>query len=496
MTCSKRMEERIIHFAAGELPAVERWLLQRHLRACGACRNAWSGTTALRRQLRALTERPTDPALDARVLGALSAARPAPRSRAPRKLLPARVGLVVGAAALAAAGTFPLWGPLPGVAAGDVRAGLAGVESWHGQGWKTVEGRKVEWEVWGRRAPYLYWARVGDQIRFDNGRERLEVTAASRSGRSGFVLRTRSRLGLDDWTIHPDRLFAAGAAEPQPAAANWRTSTFTTRLPGETTQAARTVQFVVDRKACVPIRYVIRPDNAVEPTESLALDYGAALPPSVTQPNWPQDYRVIDLLRKGPGLTAAAPGMATAGGFSAQATPLAIDRAGNVLVRVRGWLGGMPLDAGAPFMLWVSDREVGGSAPAAADERGRKYRYVPLEGLRLMQHLRLNGDRLMLFAPARPLDRKTPRPRRLTLTLNLAAAPSNQLNPPPGFDSVSAMEELRWHLALPEHPAPLRLERWVGKDWQGVVSRIGTPVESIEAAVARLQAAPKPKPRR
>jgi hypothetical protein len=329
---------------------------------------------------------------------------------------------------------------------------------------------------------------LGDQIRVDNGRERLEVTTVESGGRSGVVLRTRSRPALDDWTIHPDRLFAAGPKEPHPDKAGWRTTTFTTRLKGETPLEARTVQFVVDRGANVPIQYVVRTGDESTPTDSLTLDYGAELPPSVTQPRWPEGYRTIDLLQTSPARTTSAPGMESAGAFTVQATPLSVDRSGNVLVRVRGWLAGVPLDTDAPFLTWVSDQQSGDSAPVATDERGRDYRYVPLQWLRLLQHLRLNGDRLMVFAPVQPLGRTAALPRRLTLKLRVAAAPSNRLTHVPGFDSVSVEESFRWNLVLPERPAPLRPEHWLGTGWREAVRSTGTPIESIEDAIARLRA--------
>lgn len=496
MTCSKRMEERIVHFAAGELAPVEVWLLRRHLRTCEACRDDWRRMEALRQQLRSRADCPTNPVLDARVFEALStgrsAALPAPHVTAPRRALPGRASLAVGAAAVVAVGTFPFWGPLPGVAAGDVRTALARVETWHGRGWKTVEGQRVEWEVWGRRSPYLYWARTGSQVRIDNGRERLEFIVGTSGRHSGIVLRARSRLGLDDWTVHPDQLFTARTADLQPEKGGWRTTTFTTHLASEAPQEGSRVQFVVDRGARVPVRYLVRSDAGGEPTESLALEYGAELPPSVADPRWPEGYRVVDLLRKESG--QSAPGTAAkAGGFSVHALPLAVDRTGNVLVRVRGWLDGMPLNAGAPFLLGVFDREESASAPVVTDDRGRKYRYVPLEWLRLMQHLRLNGDRLMIFAPAQPLAKSAPLPRRLTLNLNVAAVPSSQLHRAPGFDSVSVQESFQWNLTLPKRPAPLRPEQWLRPGWKAMVGSTGNRVESIESAVARLRATPMPK---
>jgi hypothetical protein len=355
-----------------------------------------------------------------------------------------------------------------------------------------MDGRKVEWEVWGRRSPYLFWARVGDQIRVDNGRERLEVTAADDGGRSGVVMRTRSRLGLDDWTINPNNLFVAGPVEPQPEKEGWRTTTFVTHLPEETLQVRRVVQFVVDRSARLPVHYRVQSDGEGEPAESLTLDYGSELPQSVTQPRWPEGYQLLDLLRNEPGQTATAPGVDSAGGFSVQATPLTVDRAGNILVRVRGWLDTMPLDARAPFLLWVSGGEAAESAAVASDELGRKYRYVPLEWLRLQQHLRLNGDRLMIFAPERPLAGKSPLPHRLILTLNVAAAPHSPRTGASGFDSVSVQENFNWNLALPGRPAPIRPEQWLGTDWQEAVGSTGTPLESVESAIARSRAVPAP----
>jgi hypothetical protein len=47
--------------------------------------------------------------------------------------------------------------------------------TWHLSGWRQKNGQKVKWEVWGRRSPFLYWERVGEEILVDDGKRRLHL---------------------------------------------------------------------------------------------------------------------------------------------------------------------------------------------------------------------------------------------------------------------------------------------------------------------------------
>ena len=62
----------------------------------------------------------------------------------------------------------------PGAA---IAAALGRVNTWHFSGWKLIDGKQVPWEVWGRRAPWLYYERVGDTMTWSDGKQRLRVFA-------------------------------------------------------------------------------------------------------------------------------------------------------------------------------------------------------------------------------------------------------------------------------------------------------------------------------
>jgi hypothetical protein len=481
------MGEWIAQLVADELSGPALWWLRQHLHRCGACQEEWQGMRTLRSRLQILQSSATGTALDARIakLRAAQATQPTAPLTVRSTSGWRRVGLGFAAVALAAtAATAPLWGPTPSVVAADVQAALAKVDTWHGIGWKTVQGKKLEWEVWGRKTPYFYAVRIGNQIRIDNGRERSEILPSDESsGHPGLALRTLSGLALDDWTIQPDQLFFSLPVEPQQASERWRTVTFRRQVRGDL--GALNTEFVVDKRAQVPIRYEVRAGLAAEPTEQLRLEYGTELPTALTQASIPKNVSVIDL--RGTPLPIAPSKEAEKGRFAVQAIPVGYDASGNVLVRVRGWADGVRLTKNAPLLMWVSNHAEAQVSLRSQDRQPTEYRYVPLEWLRILQHLRLGGDRLMLFTPATPLKPGNKSARRMTLKLKVALTPSPALRETAIFDSISEARTFTWELPLPQRRTPLNLDQHLGPGWRERVAQIGTKIEPVEAAIARVR---------
>jgi hypothetical protein len=299
----------------------------------------------------------------------------------------------------------------------------------------------------------------------------------------------RSRPQLDDWTIHPDRLFhASEPPQEQPGQESWRTVLFRTQLD------RRTVLFTVDKKARLPIRYEVRSDDGEGGAvlEQLRLEYGEALPTSVLRPQWPKGTQVLDLLRSTPADVVPKEHLARRGGLAVQAIPLAVDVEGRILMRVRGWLDHLRLGRGAPFLMWVSEPAITPgdvAAPATCrDERGRAYVHVPLEAMRNLQHITLDGDRVLLFAPVEPLTARSPRPRSVTLSLQVAASPHRPSAAVRHFDTVSLQETLSWSMELPKPAASLDFAAHLGRGWRERAAAMGVRGESHEAAACRARA--------
>ncbi|MES2465153.1 MAG: hypothetical protein V4671_31690 [Armatimonadota bacterium] len=75
---------------------------------------------------------------------------------------------------------FLLVGPryLSRFAVSDVRAAVQRAKTWHFVGWRIQDGRKVRWEVWGRRSPFFYREQIGQEILIDDGKQRMRLFPA------------------------------------------------------------------------------------------------------------------------------------------------------------------------------------------------------------------------------------------------------------------------------------------------------------------------------
>jgi hypothetical protein len=484
MGCTQTHQVRIVHLAAGEMSPLQRWRMGRHLRGCEVCQAELREVEALQEGLAAMAEAPGVPAFHAPSRDTPSVTVPPPgagtrgiaRHRRWR-WVPLTVAL--GAAALLAV-TLPFWSAPREVSANDVREALGMVDTWHGIGWKFIRGERVPWEVWGRRSPALYYVRIGDQVRVDDDRQRLEVFPPEafppRDRQEGLVLRTPSQGGLDDWTSRPELLFLPGQETGVRAGdEDRRTARFEVRLGDET----RT--FIVDKRARVPVQFEARSGvSAGPPSEMLRLSYGVRLPGRITDLTWPARYQVVDSLNPASIAGAREEYLARSGGVAGEARPLAMDREGHVLLRLRGWLGDVKLDGRAPFLMWLATHS---EAFQARDEGGRIY-VSARTGVEVLQHITsLDGDRLLLLAPLEPLG-GSPLPGRLEFTLSLAAG----LRGASHFETVSLEERLEWSLPLPRLPRGIDLDEHLDTGWRDILAQIGDEGPLLPSAVAVARA--------
>jgi hypothetical protein len=322
MRCERARAE-IKAWQDGELGPVSAWRLRRHLRRCPAC----AAEAASLRRLDALL-RATD------LFEPETAA--VPESGRPRGRLPVRPAPRIAFAALAVAAAVLVAVVLPSSLprrslAAEVGRALERANTWHLSGWKRIGGERVPWEVWGRRRPFLFYEKVGGDITFDDGRERLRIFAPdAKLGRpSGLVVRTRAvpdpwggvslsyRTMIDQWDwkqprtphgqVHgPVRETADEAVFRQPAHAG-------VSLPGVNVNQ----MYTVDKRTRLPLRYRLRYNRGTSEwfTESLEARYHLALPAEVTAPPSPAGYSVVDVRVP----AAASRGRSAATGSSATA---------------------------------------------------------------------------------------------------------------------------------------------------------------------------------
>jgi len=185
------------------------------------------------------------------------------------------------------------------------------------------------------------------------------------------------------------------------------------------------------------------------------------LPADVAALRPPPDLPVVD------GLTPAAPGSlprentVSDRGLTAQLSPLAIDPEGNILAKVRGWLGNRQLGVGDPPILFTVDapswyRDGWVTPEPFRTDDGRVYVQVFT-----YSHGGSDSERLVLLAPLEPLSRGVPLPRALTATLSVSpqvmgvvSAAKRQL-----MSKHLFVQDLTWTVRLPDRPSTIDLVR-------------------------------------
>jgi len=473
----------------GEMSPLRRLRVRRHLQACAACTEAAQAITLLgteARRWRAAQAPP--PALRHRILPRLEFAREEPRRpcRGEKRQTALRwAGVLLVTATLVLWLTLAPQGRHGRIMAATVRQALEDVNTWHLQGWKLVGGKRVPWEVWGRRSPFFYREQLGGQVITDDGAERTQVFPPDPAiGRPmGLVVKTSSRPGDEDentgWNF--TKMFAARPDNMKPWQETRDQVVFNFNDAGM--QGPGTVTdnlYIVDKQTALPVQIEVRRGNDKSSgrltSESLAAEYDVPLPDLGAVPQWPSSYPVFDATNSIPASSLPRENAVSSNGITVQMTPLGEDSEGNILVNVHAWLGGVLLGTRSPLYAHVDvPKNLSGAAaapPAAHDDLGRDYIEVELPDVTPGQK---EGDRLMVLSPLEPLPSQAERPRRLTLTVHVAPAVMaavSGINESAGEQRLLD-ENVGLTIGLPENAAPFdhsRLRGLVGEPLDALIA--------------------------
>lgn len=303
------------------------------------------------------------------------------------------------------------------VASADVYHALNRVRTWRLTGWLLRGDRKIPWEVWGRTAPFFYREQLGDNITFDDGKQRVSVYARNAEGGRGLIIKTAAG-GAVPYVM--EGLSYANMVKSDCWNGFWKPTdqtdtTATFRVP---VGIGEHEVYTVSKETHLPTRYVRQVRDRTHTLEEEHLDavYNVPLPENVLTPPQVSGYKVVDGGASDAGPRLSSRGVAAANGLKLQARLIAADNEGNLLVRLRTWLGnarikGSPRNAtGLAFAIGYGQARVTGE-----DEQGRAYISLVTDGLDLP-----DGDQEMLFVSVEPPAPGRPRPRSFRSTLNIS----------------------------------------------------------------------------
>ncbi len=441
----------LLDFSNGEAGPIRAWAVHRHLAACAGCAEELTALQQFQVTLRRADLVPTE-----------AVSVPVPTRR-----MPPRRAFAVAMAALLIGGLFLL--PTlnqsrrnaqnPGAA---IAAALGRVNTWHFSGWKLIDGRQVPWEVWGRRAPWLYYERVGDAITWSDGKQRLRVFAPNLALNRphGLIIKTSGDQVSGDLGFLEDPAYQS-LVNSQQARTDFGDGA--TKLYQQTLTVARFRRqdtagvssgvnanklYVISKRDWLPTTYQRHFDSRTfaRDTEYLSVHYDVDLPGAIfSPPSADGGYSVVDF----------TPSAKRAGGFRVAAEPVGMDASGNVVIVARGWLGEDRLTPGSPFSLNVQPY----NGRFSGERHGQPLKYL----YATHSSLPPGKDIYMPFAPLEPLETNA---LPDTFLLSLSASPEIQVrssdliysdgsaHPATRTESLIS-EQFHWQMALPKpdtHP--------------------------------------------
>ena len=454
----------LLGYLNDETGSVRAWAIRRHLAACAGC----AQELAAQRRFTATLRR-------ADLVPPLSAPVAVPARRVPLRRAFAATGavlLVLGLFLLPTLYQSRRNAQNPGAA---VAAALARVNTWHFSGWKLIDGRQVPWEVWGRRSPWLYYERVGDTTTWSDGKQRLRVFAPDPALRRphGLVVKTIPDQVSGDLGFLGDPAYQSFVNDQRARTDSTRFGDWSTKLYAQTPSLARFRSqdaasgpilgvnvnrlYTVSKRDWLPTTYQRHFDSRAfaRDTEYLGVRYDVDLPDSVVNPPTPNGYSVVDFTQ--PAIQMAKTGDHISGshGFQVQAEPVGMDEEGNVLIVVRGWLGGNRLTPDSAFSLDVSPF----GSPAAGQRQNRNFKYV------YGSHASAppSEEVYLTYTPLEPSEVVGSLPDTFHQTLwaspQVLVRSSDRLDEDGRTQPVTQSESLvtetfRWALPLPSKPVP------------------------------------------
>lgn len=442
----------LLDFANGESGPFLAWAIRRHLAACAGCAEELASLQQFQAALRRADLVPSEAAPQVAPL-------PLARRLAPRRAFAAAM------AALLVGGLFLLptlyqsrrAAQNPGAA---IAAALGRVNTWHFSGWKLIDGRQVPWEVWGRRAPWLYCERVGDSITWSDGKQRLRVFPPNPvlNRPHGLIIKTSGDQTYLDLGFLEDPAYQT-LVNSQQSRSDFGDGA--TKLYQQTLTVARFRRqdpagvssgvnanklYTISKRDWLPTGYQLHYDSAkfARDTEYLGVRYDVDLPDAILSPPSADGYSIVDFT-----LSAKQ-----ADGFRVDVAPEGMDKEGNVIITARGWLGKDRLTPGSTFSLDVQPY----NGSFFGERRGRTVKYL----YATHSSLPPGSDIAMPFAPLEPSQVAGSLPDTFLLTMTaspqILVRSSDQLDVNGGTHPITRTESLinkrfRWRLPLPK-PLP------------------------------------------
>lgn len=452
MNC-KSVRAHLLDFVHDETGPLRSWVIRRHLAACADC----AEELAALRQFTAALRR-------ADLVPPEAAPLPMPRRAPLRRVLAAAVAvlLVGGLLLLPTLNQNRRNAQNPGAA---IAAALGRVNTWHFSGWKLIDGQKVPWDVWGRRTPWLYYERVGDTITWSAGKQRVRVFAPNLALKrpNGLTIKTSEDQAYFDLGFLEDPAYQTLVNSRQSGAdfgdgftSLYQQTSAVARFRRQNYTGMSGVNenklYTISKRDWLPMTYQLHFENRkfARDTEYLRVRYEVDLPDGVIRPPSPDGYRVIDFTQPAKAVIAPVGSIAESHGFRVQAEPAGMDKAGNIMIVTRGWLGENRLREGSAFRLNVSpfDSNVFGV------RQEKRVRYLYASNFSVPP----SDDVYLPYIPLEPS--KVSRSLPDSFQLSLSASPqvlvrsSDQLDANGGTHPVTRTESLMtetfwWRLPLP-----------------------------------------------
>ncbi len=312
-------------------------------------------------------------------------------------------------------------------AAASVYQALAKVNTWHLTGWKLQDGHQVAWEVWGRRKPFFYREQIGSSIVLDDGIQRLSIYGPRPGIQSGGICLIHPSLRDDDnvpWSYTRMVLQWRDAGKPGQRTAKGPVFNFNAcNMDGLGVNTDHL--YFVDGGTWLPTRYEKRTypadhEKSRHAVEVLDAEYDVSIPASASAAVAPPGYRTFDAMKTPDRVPRE--GTVSANGLTLHCQPLAMDKLGNVLVQLRGWLGSTIVPSSGvgdvhfqvDTQRWLSERAM--DPPVNHDNQGRAY--VGVHWSALDEGNPDPNTYLMLFVPLEPLPGGSAPPKLLTASFD------------------------------------------------------------------------------
>jgi len=331
MICEE-IQEQLNAFYDGELNGQDAKSINAHISDCEQCRREYQSIESLRVLLR------DNDILDTRPLAIV--AQPVKRMRI------ARLGMAAAAACLIA-GVIVTGSMRPRKSfAAEVQDAIAHTTTYHLRGWRQAGGKKIDWEVWGRRYPYVYCEKVGGDWVYDNGIVQTRIYAPDpASGRlTGTVVKVESSNGkfsdasAPEWNhmIDPGFWHDGQIEWLKPIARTSASVTYGRQFPLGTMAGVNANElFTIDQRKRLPVHYCLRyKTSKVEwVSQDMTIDCDVNLPKEAYVIPATPEYRIVDLRPKGiPPSSQMGPDTDLRIGLSLKTQPMVVAHDGTIAI--------------------------------------------------------------------------------------------------------------------------------------------------------------------